>query len=98
MSEEMYLPDYGKAIWKDLHGVVTQSWGSYVQKTTRQLERLRDLPGMEWIEWEVKQAEALETFENEVNKVINGVKRAFKEGKKSVFTLPVSSERLEENK
>lgn len=55
--------------------------GSFVQKTTRQLEKLRELPEMEWIEWEVKQAETLETFENEVNRVINKVERAFKDGK-----------------
>lgn len=55
--------------------------GSYVQKTTKQLEKLKELSGMTWIEMNVKKAENKESLKAEVSRVIEEVEGAFKEGK-----------------
>lgn len=54
--------------------------GSYVQKTSRQLEVLHGLTGMTMIEWDVTQADTRERQEAESEKVIAGIEDEFARG------------------
>lgn len=50
--------------------------GSYVQKTTAQLTRLRDLPGMAWVEWEAAAARTTRGLAAEADRVVSEVESA----------------------
>jgi uncharacterized protein YgbK (DUF1537 family) len=51
--------------------------GSYVQKTTKQLQALQKIINMAFIEWDVKQAETDAKLNSEVERVIKRVEDAF---------------------
>ncbi len=55
--------------------------GSYVERTTRQLRALRDLPGIHWVEWQVSQARTEASLQAEVERVIREAERGFHTGK-----------------
>jgi uncharacterized protein YgbK (DUF1537 family) len=54
--------------------------GSYVQKTTLQVERLRELPDMAFIEWDVTQAVTEHRLVQESDRVARAVESAFDSG------------------
>jgi uncharacterized protein YgbK (DUF1537 family) len=51
--------------------------GSYVHKTTRQVERLREIPRMAFIEWDVTQASTDHGLSQEAARVTQAVESAF---------------------
>ena len=51
--------------------------GSYVQKTTKQLQALQKNPNMAFVEWDVSQAETDSKLNTEVERVIKSVEEAF---------------------
>lgn len=55
--------------------------GSYVQKTTRQLEKLLASPDLTGIEWDVSKAKDDESLDKEVARIINETEAAFTAGK-----------------
>ena len=55
--------------------------GSYVQKTTQQMEKLKELSDLFWIEWEVNQAKMLESLNTEIERVTAEVEKGFNTGK-----------------
>ncbi len=64
--------------------------GSYVQKTTRQVERLRELPDMAFIEWDVTQAVTDHRLGQESDRVARAVQSAFARGVDAcVFTTRI---------
>lgn len=64
--------------------------GSYVQKTTRQVERLRELPDMAFIEWDVTQAVTDHRLGQESDRVARAVQSAFDRGVDAcVFTTRI---------
>lgn len=54
--------------------------GSHVNKTTRQLNKLRELSDIKFIEWDVCQAETKEKMESEVSRVLNKIENVLASG------------------
>jgi uncharacterized protein YgbK (DUF1537 family) len=54
--------------------------GSYVEKTTRQLQALRAVPGLVWVEWQVPEAQTEKRFQAEVDRVARAVEEALTSG------------------
>ncbi len=54
--------------------------GSYVQKTTRQLEALRGLDRLVFVEWQVQEAQTEERLAAEVDRVARAVEEALADG------------------
>lgn len=54
--------------------------GSYIEKTTRQLQKLRELPNLSWIEWDVSQAESVGQWQKEVQRVTALMENALSQG------------------
>jgi uncharacterized protein YgbK (DUF1537 family) len=51
--------------------------GSYVQKTTRQMKKLAELPNLIWVEWDVSQAKTQKCLKEEFDRVISEVNKGF---------------------
>jgi uncharacterized protein YgbK (DUF1537 family) len=55
--------------------------GSYVNKTTLQLERLKELPGIAFIEMDVERVREEVSFKHEIERIVSETHRAFGSGK-----------------
>lgn len=51
--------------------------GSYVQKTTRQMKKLAELPNLIWVEWDVSQTKTQKCLKKEFDRVISEVNKGF---------------------
>ncbi len=55
--------------------------GSYVERTTKQLEALKELPGIHWVEWRVSEAKEEGSLQAEVERVIKEAEKGFQMGR-----------------